>query len=148
MRLIITVLLASYAVPASAQVAVSTHPATVEQAYRPVNARDPLIPSTFFGDQKGTAAPSKGTAAADKGIFSIYTLTLNGIMDDSNGRQALLRDPSGASYTLKSGRLMDSKKKTVPGVTGVVKGKQVILTTRDKKVYQLNLREKESLPEK
>ena len=146
MRLTLTILFISCcAGSAAAQVAVSTAAATVEQVYAPVNARDPLLPSAIFGDQKGTTARPKGAAAqaVEKGTFSVYGLTLTGIMEDSYGRQALLRDASGAVYTLKAGRLTDAKKKAVPGISGVVKGKQVVLMTEDKKVHQLNLREKE-----
>lgn len=146
MKFLITALLMSCAAGASAQIAVSTPVATVEQMYRPVNPRDPLLPATVFGDQKG---PSKTSAASsspslEKGTFTVYGLVLTGILEDSKNRQALLRDQStGLLYTLKAGRLLDSKKKPVPGVSGVVKGKQVILMTEDKKVHQLNLREKE-----
>jgi hypothetical protein len=137
----LTLIAAVQAGPAAAQVAVSTPALTVEQAYKPVNARDPLLPATAFGDQKGTG---KIIAAAgiQKGTFTVYGLTLTGIMEDSRGRQALLRDSAtGALYTLRAGRLIDSKKKMMPGISGVVKGKQVILMTEDKKVHQLNLRE-------
>ena len=147
MRLTLTILFISCcAGPAAAQVAVSTPAATVEQTYTPVSLRDPLLPSAVFGDQKGVAARPKGAAAAqavEKGTFSVYGLTLTGIMEDSRGRQALLRDASGAVYTLKAGHLTDARKKAVPGISGVVKGKQVVLMTEDKKVHQLNLREKE-----
>lgn len=144
MRLSLAALFIACAAPAAAQVAVSTPPVTVDQVYDPVNPRDPLVASTVFGDQKGTTARPKGAAAAvEKGTFSVYALTLTGIMEDSHGRQALLKDASGAVYTLKAGRLSDAKKKPVPGVSGVVKGKQVVLMTEDKKVHQLNLREKE-----
>ena len=129
---------------AAPQVAVSTQaPLTVEQAYKPRNARDPLIPATVYGDQKGTGKLGDGpSSVVQKGTFTIYGLALTGILEDSRGRQALLRDTAtGALYLLKAGRLVDSKKKTVPGVSGVIKGKQVILMTEDKKVHQLNLRE-------
>ena len=135
---------AAAAEPAAAPVAVSTQaPVTVDQAYKPRNARDPLLPATVYGDQKGTGKLGAGAAAeVQKGTFTIYGLTLTGILEDSRGRQALLRDSAtGALYLLKAGRLIDSKKKTVPGISGIVKGKQVILMTEDKKVHQLNLRE-------
>jgi len=147
MRLTLTLLFISCAAPAAAQVAVSTPAVTVDRAYKPVNPRDPMVASTVFGDQKGmTAKPKDKSAAAvkvEKGSFTVYGLTLTGIMEDSHGRQALLRDASGEVYTLKAGRLSDAKKKIVPGVSGVVKGKQVILMTDDKKVTHLNLRENE-----
>lgn len=147
MKFLITALLMSCAAGASAQIAVSTPAATVEQMYRPVNPRDPLLPATVFGDQKGpgkTQAPNASAPSLEKGTFTVYGLVLTGILEDSKNRQALLRDQStGLLYTLKAGRLLDSKKKAVPGISGVVKGKQVILMTEDKKVHQLNLREKE-----
>ena len=145
MRFTLTLLFISCAAPVPAQVAVSTPPATVEQTYRPVNARDPLVPATVYGDQKGTGKPKekKSSAAVEKGTFTVYGLTLTGIMEDSRGREALLRDAAGAVYALKAGRLTDAKKKPVPGVSGVIKGKQVILMTEDKKVHHLNLRENE-----
>lgn len=147
-QLIATFLLAC-AAPAAAQVQVSTPALTAEQAYKPSNQRDPLVASTVYGDQKGTgeakraAAGDNKSSAVEKGTFSVYGLKLTGIMEDSRGREALLRDAAGAVYMLKSGRLTDSKKKVVPGVSGIVKGKQVTLMTDDKKVLHLNLRENE-----
>lgn len=151
MRSILITLLICSAAPAAAQVAVSTAapvlPLTTEQAYRPSNGRDPLIPATVSGDTKGTAAPKpKGQAAPEAVVsstFNVYGLALTGIMEDSSGRQALLRDAAGNLYTLKAGHITDAKKKAIPGVSGVVKGKQVILMTEDKKVHHLNLRENE-----
>ena len=147
MRPIITAAFLLLPAAAAAQVEVSTAaPLTVEQAYRPVNTRDPLLPATVFGDQKNFGRISREVAVStgtERSSFSVYGLALTGILEDSSGRQALLRDASGALYTLKAGRLIDSKKKAVPGVSGVVKGKQVVLMTEDKKVHQLNLREKE-----
>ena len=144
MRILSAVLLLCCAAPAAAQVAVSTPAATVEQLYHPVNPRDPLLPATLFGDEKGGQKGRLDGAALVKTTFTIYGLTLTGIMEDSRGRQALLRDTAnGEVYSLKSGRLVDAKKKTVPGVSGVIRGKQVTLMTEDKKVHQLNLREKE-----
>ena len=145
MHLILTALFLSCPAPAAAQVAVSTPALTVEQAYRPVNPRDPLIPATVYGDMKGGEGRFKAPASAEvaKGTFSVYALTLTGIVEDSRGREALLRDGAGNMYTLRAGRLTDLKKKPVPGVSGVVKGKQVILMTEDKKVHHLNLRENE-----
>ena len=149
MRSILITLLICSAAPAAAQVAVSTAapaiPLTTEQAYRPSNGRDPLVPATVSGDTKGSAVPkAKGQAqAVVSSTFNVYGLALTGIMEDSSGRQALLRDAAGNLYTLKAGHITDAKKKTIPGVSGVVKGKQVILMTEDKKVHHLNLRENE-----
>ncbi len=144
MKFLLSALFLCCASGAAAQVAVSTPAATVDQLYKPANGRDPLLPATVYGDQKGPGRSESSPAAVAKGTFTVYNLALTGIMEDSRGRQALLRDQStGLLYTLKAGRLTDSRKKAVPGVSGVVKGKQVILMTEDKKVHQLNLREQE-----
>ncbi len=141
---LLTVLLAAAAQPAAAQVAVATAAVTVDEIYKPVNLRDPLLPSSVYGDSKGKARPSGAQPAVVSATFTVYGLALTGIMEDSRGRQALLRDTAtGGLYTLKGGRLLDSKKKAVPGVSGVVKGRQVVLMTEDKKIHQLTLREKE-----
>jgi hypothetical protein len=147
MRFLTITLLAVCAVCARAQVEVSTGAVTVDQVYKPANPRDPLTAATMFGDQKGTGRSARAEVSSttvEKGSFTVYGLTLTGVLEDARGRQALLRDQStGLLYTLKAGRLIDFKKRVVPGVSGVVKGKQVILMTEDKKVHQLNLRERE-----
>jgi len=111
-------------------VEVSTPAATVEGLYRPINARDPMIPSTFFGDHKPKLGG--GTAAAAETALSSSTiggLSLTGVMEDSSGKQAMLTDKaSGAVYILKGGNLLDSKRKVVPGARGAIRGKQVELT--------------------
>jgi hypothetical protein len=128
--------------PAGAQVAVSTPAATVDQLYSG-KGRDPLVPATMFGDQTGSSKLRAQTAVAASS-FTVYNLTLTGVIEDARGKQALLSNAANdAVYTLKAGRLFDSKKKPVPGVSGVIRGKQVILLTDDKKVHQINLREKE-----
>ncbi|MCK4935389.1 MAG: hypothetical protein KAR84_00935 [Elusimicrobiales bacterium] len=123
-------------------VEVSTPTLTVEQVYRPVTLRDPMVVSNVFGDQKPW--PSVKVSEVSKTTFSIYNLSLSGIMEDSSGKQAMLKDKNTRqTYILRFGKLVDGKKKTVKGVTGVIKGKQVILMTEDKKIFPINLREKE-----
>lgn len=124
-------------------VSVSTPVPTVEQVYRPANMRDPLAVSTLFGNEHSPKAAAM-VSNVSKSTFSVYNLSLTGIMEDSRSKEALLADKTtGLIYILKGGKLLDSRKKQVPGVTGVIKGKQVILLTEDKKVHQLNLHEKE-----
>jgi len=116
---------------------------TVDQAYRPSNSRDPLKISTVFGDEHAPKSKISLDELA-RSTFSVYNLTLTGILEDKRSKEAMLKDlTTGAVYTLKGGRVLDSKKKQLPGVSGVIKGKQVILMTKDKKVHQLNLREKD-----
>ena len=121
----------------------STRAVTVSQAYRPSNTRDPLMLSTVFGDEH---APKNraGVAELARSTFSVYNLSLTGVMEYSRSQEAILKNgATGAVYILKGGRLLDSAKKQLPGISGIIKGKQVILITQDKKVHQLNLSEKE-----
>ena len=143
----LTAILASLALPAAAQVVVSTPSAFVPEEYRADNSRDPMIPSNIYGDVTGTGElrlkSDAAMASVEKGTFTIYRLTLTGILVDSRGRQALFRDDAGNMYTLIAGGLKDSTNKKVPGVSGAVKGKQVTLMTVDKEVHQLTLVKKE-----
>ncbi|HOW90291.1 MAG TPA: hypothetical protein PL037_08400 [Elusimicrobiales bacterium] len=124
-------------------VEVSTAPLTVAEAYYAPRYRDPFVVSMVFGDEHAPGSRVAVSSVADS-TFSVYNLSLTGIMEDSRAKEALLSDRSaGRTYVLKGGRLFDSKKKQVPGVSGVIKGKQVILMTSDKQVNQLNLRENE-----
>ncbi len=126
----------------SAEVGTSTTALTVEQVYAASKCRDPFVVSTVFGDEH--APKSKTWRDIATSTFSIYNMSLIGIMEDSRAKEALLSDKTtGMAYMLKGGRLLDAKKKQVPGVTGAIKGKQVTLTTDDKQVHNLNLREKE-----
>jgi hypothetical protein len=128
---------------AEAPVCASTQPVTVEQAYRPSNTRDPLKVSTVFGDEHGLKAKA-GSVELANSTFSVYNLSLTGILEDNRSKEAMLKDcATGVVYILKGGKLLDSKKRWMPGVSGVIKGKQVILMTEDKKVHQLNMHEKD-----
>ncbi|MBI4802591.1 MAG: hypothetical protein HY796_08725 [Elusimicrobia bacterium] len=122
---------------------VSTAALTVDQLYQPLTQRDPLKEATVYTDEHGPKA--KGAVAdITKTTFSVYNLSLAGITEYARSKEAMLTDPTtGAFYTLKAGRLLDSKKKQLPGVSGVIKGKQVILMTEDKKLHQLTLHQKE-----
>ncbi len=139
----VSVLSVSLAPLVSADIGVSTTALTVEQVYSASKLRDPFIVSTVFGDEHGPKRKA-GAIDVESSTFSVYNLSLIGIMEDSRTKEALLSDQeTGLVYVLKGGRLLDVKKKKVPGVTGVIKGKQVTLITEEKQVHQLNLREKE-----
>lgn len=110
-------------------VAVSTPPATVEGLYRPINAKDPMIPSTFFGDHKPMLGGADSAVEVPLSSSTIGGLSLTGVMEDSSGKQAMLTDKAtGAVYILKGGKLLGAKRKAVPGARGVIRGKQVELT--------------------
>jgi len=131
--------------PAAAQlppaVGSSTQSVTVEQLYNSASRRDPLVVSTVFADEHGPKSKAGSTELA-RSTFSVYNLALTGILEDNSSKEAIFKDlATGAVYILSGGRLLDSKKKTQPGVSGVIKGKQVILSTEDKKIHQLNLHE-------
>ena len=124
-----------------AAVGSSTQAVTVEQVYTSSALRDPLKISVIFADEHGPKTKIAGAELA-KSTFSVYNLSLTGILEDNSNKEAIFKDlETGAVYILSGGRLLDSKKKSLPGISGVIKGKQVILSTEDKKIHQLNLHE-------
>lgn len=117
----------------------STPPPTVDELYSG-NLRNPFI---ALGG--GSGGIQIRTASSESLPFSIHDLELTGIMKDSKGKQALLKNlNTGASYMLVRGRLLDSKRKRVPGVSGVIHRKpEVVLMTEDGEVQPLSLHKKE-----
>ena len=117
---------------------------TVGQIYKAENMPDPFIPVTGggSGDTPRIQLQQQGDQTVAP-VFSIHDLVLTGIMEETKGKQALLRNPgTGLSYTLTGGKLFDQKKKPVRGVTGIIKGRQVILMTdADEDVQTLTLHE-------
>lgn len=131
------------AAQAPAAPASSTQSVTVEQIYAQSAQRDPLRVSTVFADEHGPKSKA-GAAELAQSTFSVYNLALTGILEDTNSKEAMFKDLwTGAVYILKGGRLLDAKKKQLPGISGLIKGKQVILRTEDKKTHQLNLHGKD-----
>ena len=131
------------AAQAPAAVGSSTRSVTVEQFYSQSALRDPLKVSTVFSDEHGSKS-KVGAAELAQSTFSVYNLALTGILEDNNSKEAIFKDlGSGAIYILKGGKLLDTKKKQLPGISGLIKGKQVVLRTEDKKTHQLILHEHE-----
>ena len=133
---------------ASAEVGISTSVLTVDQVYSAPRYRDPFVVSTVFGDEH--APKGRGRAGVPiVSTFNVHGLSLTGIIEYNRTKEALLSDKvSGQVYVLKSGRLLDARKKQVPGIAGVIRGKQVVLMTSEKEVHQLSLHEKSSGEEK
>lgn len=91
--------------------------------------RDPFIPliGQSFSDQFADRPPQ------------IASLMLKGIIEDSNGRAALLT--SGvSSYVLKGGRLYDGRNHMMRGISGVVKTNSVILIGSDHTVREIHVK--------
>ncbi len=130
----------------TASSAKATEPTAIDELYKGGKARDPFAKV----DGTGTQAPEPDASASDttaREDFSIHSLVLKGIMQDSAGAYAVLVDPKyNLTFVLKKGRLFNPKNKPVPGVTGVIKPKQkmVQLITTDKDVQILILGESEA----
>ena len=78
--------------------------------------------------------------------FSIHKLSLRGILRGSGTNFALFVDnDAGWGFLLRKGRLYDPKKKAVPGVAGVIKGKTVTLIAPegDVQVFQVGKAEQD-----
>jgi hypothetical protein len=91
--------------------------------------RDPFI--ALIGDVRPDASLDRPPAIA--------SLTLKGIVQDANGRMALL--VSGInSYILRGGRLYDGRNRMVKKISGVIKTDSVVLVGADRTVRELRTR--------
>jgi len=104
-----------------------TQPAYKAYDYLGEKFRDPFVP--LLGD--GRAMDSSADIPPP-----IASLSLKGIVEDKNGRVALLA--SGASsYVLRGGRLYDGRNRMVKKISGVVKADSVVMIGADRTVREL-----------
>ena len=101
-------------------------PSYMTYSYYGERYRDPFIPLN------GDVATEGGYERAP----AIVSLSLKGIVQDANGRMALLT--SGvSSYILRGGRLYDGRNRMVKKISGVIKTDSVILIGADHTVREL-----------
>jgi len=110
---------------------------TSSQLYSAEGLRDPFVePSTAAAKSSG-ARISATKAAPPKA----ENLRLTGILITPEGKQAMLRDSStGLAYFLIKGRLYDTAKKPVAGISGTAQDRQVTLVTSQRTVFELKLK--------
>lgn len=95
---------------------------------------------TFYGDRyRDPFVPLDSDVRADS-LYDrppqIATLALKGIIQDANGRMALLT--SGlSSYILRNGHLYDGRNKVVKKISGIIKPDSVVLIGSDHSVREL-----------
>ncbi len=88
--------------------------------------RDPFIP--LLGDSRPDTSNDRPPAIA--------SLTLKGIVQDANGRMALLS--SGvASYILRGGRMYDGRNRMVKKISGVIKADSVVIIGSDRTIREI-----------
>jgi len=91
--------------------------------------RDPFIPLT--GDMHSADLLDRAP--------QISSLVLKGIVQDANGRMALLVSGVNA-YILRNGRLYDGRNRAVKKISGVIKVDSVVLIGSDRTVRELKTR--------
>ncbi|MBI4056658.1 MAG: hypothetical protein HY399_03825 [Elusimicrobia bacterium] len=107
----------------------------VSKVYTTEKLRDPFVPLTSVGAE-GAAIPLEAEVA------NIHELNLKGLIANSKGmKSAILVSNAGWSYILKGGKLWDRAGKPVPGITGLIQGKAVFLSTSDKDIQWLKMGE-------
>lgn len=91
--------------------------------------RDPFIPllGEVHNDQSSDRSPQTAS------------LVLKGIVQDANGRMALLTSGS-SSYILRGGRLYNGRNHMLKGISGVVKTNSVIIIGSDRTVRELQVK--------
>ncbi|MCX5781599.1 MAG: hypothetical protein NT145_02685 [Elusimicrobia bacterium] len=104
----------------------------VRYIYRGDLYRDPFFPITaeMTGPQEGIVIPSLGA------------LVLTGIIRDRDQSIALLKGGS-IGYTLKNGRIYDSRQRLIKGMSGTIKAESVVIIAADRSKKEIRLREKE-----
>ena len=88
--------------------------------------RDPFVP--LIGETRSDQTSDRPPAIA--------SLMLKGIVQDNNGRLALLA--SGVnSYILRGGRFYDGRNKMVKGLSGVIKTDSVVIIGSDRTIREI-----------
>ena len=66
-------------------------------------------------------------------------MELKGILKDRRGKVAIISASDGEYYVLKSGRIYDRKSRVIPGVSGIIKEKSVVLISQNRTITELFL---------
>ncbi|MBI4395836.1 MAG: hypothetical protein HY548_01990 [Elusimicrobia bacterium] len=103
--------------------------------YKADKMRDPFIP--LVGQGMAEFVPASSSTEGD---FSPETVELKGMLKTKSGRWAVLRATGGATFLVKEGKILDSKRKAVVGYVGIVKEKSLVLIGPDNKVTELKLK--------
>lgn len=116
----------------------------VKDVYQVGGQRDPFIPLTGGAAARPVAAASSFSEKDGPVTINIHEAELKALMGTGKKLMALIHDPvSHTTYILKRGRLYDRKDKRVPGISGAIQGKSVLLMTKDKDVQWLKLEKKD-----
>lgn len=98
----------------------------------------PLVLFSMRGRSDPFMAYPMMTTTASADIFSIVSLTYNGVVEVESNLVALFRDMGGHAYTLKVDRLFGPDGKVVPGVRGRIVeaagGRDVMLEQGEHKI--------------
>jgi hypothetical protein len=83
------------------------------------------------------------TSSEDLSIHELPNLELKGILRDRKGKMAMITSRDGGTFLLRAGKIYDRKNRVIPGISGMIKEKSVILISKDQqdqKVTELNLK--------
>lgn len=104
--------------------------------YLGLKFKDPFIP--LIGGAKFSRISQEETGEIDPA-----SLSLKGILIDSQDKMATLVDTFGNSYIIKNKRLYNRKGELIEGIVGIVKLETVVIITKDKTVRELKLKSEE-----
>ena len=114
-------------------------------SYQGTKNRDPFMALVGRGSNMAISEVSD----SDEFPGSVLTtLTLRGLVTDSNQKCALVSDTGGANYAVKGGKVYDYRGRVLKGIVGIVKEKSVILITSDKTIKELKLTRDQDKEEK
>ncbi|MBI4217933.1 MAG: hypothetical protein HY610_02325 [Elusimicrobia bacterium] len=97
--------------------------------------KDPFRPLVGSGVSKGSADKDP-----QRIVLNFSLLELKGIIQDKNGKIALISSRDGEPFTLKSGRIYDKRNRKMNGVTGIIKENSIVIFGESNNVKELSLR--------
>ncbi|MEW5951021.1 MAG: hypothetical protein AB1637_03940 [Elusimicrobiota bacterium] len=113
-----------------ANVNVSTSAKTVNDIYRPVKTRDPMIASGVYSSKTGASTSYDKNIKNEVAVSTsskIFEYSVLGIMDFYGNKEALLKNKEGEVFICRDGKIYDSKKKPAAEKKCEIKGRQIIL---------------------
>lgn len=127
--------------PAMPEVSESTNTDTASAVkfyykYRGDQFRDPFVPLV---GETGRGAIQK-RASDQMTVGGLNSLVLKGILEDNEGKFALLTDAMGGSFVVKDGKLVNQEGKIVPNVSGVIRRNKVMIISPNAKI-ELTIKE-------
>lgn len=107
----------------------------------PVNYKGTKYRSPFSPKGRGAGGISTVKSSdSSTSVFSPDNLSVTGVFQDKNERNAILTSPDGY-YIIKKGRLYSEDNNEVPAIAAIIKDDKIVLITNENTMYELKIPE-------